>query len=196
MKALVVLIFVLLWVGNAAAWEVVTPLGITVQASASTVQQFNKHWQTFEDMTFPNRPNVGQYLNDIGPKWETIDWSVIDQFYLLLYHQHGSPDHADPTKLIISIRPVAYRCWGSHGDGYDFSSSYGCIDGLYAGNNKIFIHLGDDPGQRWGTYRPFCGTALEHELNHYFLFWRGDLPWKSEGPGFVSSYKSVGELCQ
>ena len=196
MKALTVLVFVLTWFGNAVAWEHVTPLGIRVKASEPTIHQFTKHWQTYEDLTFPNRPNVGQYSHDIGPKWDTIDWSVIDQFYLSLYAQHGYPDKADPTKLIIRVRPVAYRCWGDHGDGYDFASRYGCIDGLYDSDNKVVIHLGDDPGQLWGPYRPFCGTALEHELNHYFLFWKDDLQWGSEGPGFVADYKSVGELCQ
>ena len=67
---------------------------------------------------------------------------------------------------------------------------------VYDSDNKVVIHLGDDPGQLWGPYRPFCGTALEHELNHYFLFWKDDLQWGSEGPGFVADYKSVGELCQ
>jgi hypothetical protein len=196
MKVLMVLVFVLTWVGNAVAWEVVTPLGIRVKASQSTMSQYNRHWQTYEGLMFPNRPHAGQDSSDIGPKWDTIDWSVIDQFYLSLYTQHGSPNKADPTKLIISIRPVAYQCWGNDCAGYDFTSSYGCLDGLYASSNRIAIHLGDDPGQSWGSYRPFCGTALEHELNHYFLFWKDDPQWSSEGPGFIADYKGVGGLCQ
>ena len=37
MKVLVVLVVVLTWLGNAVAWEVVTPLGIRVKASQSTM---------------------------------------------------------------------------------------------------------------------------------------------------------------
>jgi hypothetical protein len=192
----IIFIFILLLATNGAAWEYKTPLGIRIRASEATINQYNAHWQTFDDVIFPNRPQgKADYQNDIGPKWETIDWNVIDDFYTLLQNKHEAW-RADPEKLIISIRAVAYVCWGDHGDGYDFASSYGCIDGLYASNNRMIIHLGDDPGQKWKylTSRPFCDTALSHELNHYFLFYKGDPCWYFEGK-CVEHHKSIQEVC-
>ena len=195
-----VIIFIVFVATNAFAWEFTTPLGIRIRASQTTINQYNKHWAVFPDTVFPLRktPPLDIEAESLGPKWETIDWEVIDQFYSLLYEKHGSPSRADPKKFILSIKPVAYQCWGDHGDGYDFISSYGCIDGLYASNNRIVIFLGDDSGQLWkySIANPFCLTALEHELNHYFMFWNYNPHWRGEGTGFIADYKDVKELCQ
>jgi len=193
------IIFLIIFLStNAFAWGFTTPLGIRIRASQTTINQYNKHWAVFPDTVFPLRktPPLDVEVESLGPKWDTIDWEVIDQFYSLLYEKHGSPSRADPTKFILSIKPVAYQCWGDHGDGYDFNAMYFCIDGIYISNNRIAIFLGDDPGQTWkySVSRPFCDTSLEHELNHYFLFWKGDSSWRSEGGKHFQSVRE--ELCQ
>jgi len=198
-QKLLIIILIIFVATNAFAWEFTTPLGIRIRASQATINQYNKHWAVFPDTVFPLRktPSLDVEVESLGPKWETIDWEIVDQFYSLLYEKHGSPSRADPTKLILSIKPVAYQCWGNHDTtSYDFASYYGCIDGLYASNNRIVIFLGDDPGQLWwgSTAKPFCDTALEHELNHYFLFWKGDPSWRRENGKDFQSVRE--ELCQ
>lgn len=196
MKKLIVLTLILCS-STALAWEYTTPLGIRIRAKAATLNQFNRHWTLFEagTLVFPFRPPSNQLLTqNLGPTWDKIDWNRIDDFFRLLYEKHGRPASAEPRGLVITIAPVSYRCQDEEVSSYEFLWRGICIDGVYAGSNRITIHLGDDPGQDWLDFRAFCATALGHEMNHYFLFWKGDSCWNREG-SCLGKHQSVEELC-
>jgi hypothetical protein len=168
--------------------EYVTPLGIRIRASQSTIDQYNRHWYTPDPnvLVYPFRPH-GVWEHNVGPEWDGIRWERIDQFYRLLRDKHGGVPHSDPTTLKVVIRLLNYKCLDEDPNSYEMT---GCIDGYFPTDNTLWIHLGDDSGQ---GDRAFCGTALEHELNHYFLRWKGSSYWASE---YSAYYFGVEELCQ
>lgn len=179
-KLIMVCLFILILLlssGETFAWEYRTDLGIRIRASQTVINQYNRHWYKPDEETYPFR-KTGEdiWLHNRGFIWDNIDWSIIDKIWFGVGNQYNH--HANPQKLIIRIRPIAYRCFGEHDQSYDFVyGKYGCIDGIYASNNLIVIFLGDNSGQ--GEYS-FCGTAMEHEFIHYFRFWSGDPNWWSE----------------
>jgi hypothetical protein len=189
---------------NAGAFRIVTPLGITITATSETVKQYNRHWACYSNAPiFPKRPDFFEDvdLDRIGPLWKNINWTVIDEFFLLLQDKYNAP-RADPRTLVIVIRELDYGCKdeSSYPYSYEFSGyGYRCIDGVYPSENVIAIHLGDDPGQPWeySINKPFCGTALDWELFHYFLRSKGDSCWWDEfNPACQQKYRSPSGLCE
>jgi len=202
MKALII-VAILFFSLPVHAWYTITPLGITITATRETVKQYNRHWCTYspEVVTFPKRPGVFKYYKDykIGPRWENIDWSVIDGYFRLLSKKYDS--YPNPSFLTVRIDPLDYSCIDESGFPYSYEfrfPGYGCIDGIFPNPNLIVIHLGDDPGQEWEytLNRPFCATALDWEFSHYFLYWRGDPCWNNEwDPICLGRRKDIHELC-
>lgn len=168
-----IILFFLLIPVSVGAWEYTTPLGITITASDKVIKQYERHWYQCTDTFYPFRPYREQYQNCSGLKWADIDWDVIDLIYESERQRFGGVPNADPTRLKIVIKKLQYSCVDEEPNSFEMS---GCIDGIYYSNNGIAIHLGDDSGQ--GTW--FGGTAVVHELEHYFRFWRGDSTWWKE----------------
>jgi hypothetical protein len=182
--AMVLIVLALSW-GTVEAFTYVTPLGITIKATTATINQYNTHWANWEGPVFPKRPGAHPSWSPyrIGPKWATIDWDQVDRMYLELSDKYGVT--GSPSTLVIKIYPLNYACHdeSSYPYSYEFSyPDYGCIDGIYPDTNTIIIHLGDDPGQLWkySLNASFCATALDWELFHYFLYWKGDGCWWDE----------------
>jgi hypothetical protein len=207
--AFLVAVLIGLWmtffVVTAWGFETQTPLGIRIIADDWVKQQYNYHWWSFESqvigpVVFPFRSGIYKNYKRIGPRWKNIEWSRIDDFFRLLRQKYGV--YPDPTQLIIRIMPIDYACIdeSSFPYSYEFSGyGYACIDGVFPSANEIVIHLGDDPGQEWkyAWTKPFCGTALDWELFHYFLRWKGDPCWWDEfNPACQVKYQGVSELCQ
>jgi len=197
---LLLILLLLFVVTDAQAFTFRTPLGITIKAKDTTVSQYNAHWACYEGPYFPKRPtHPNANLYRIGPKWANIDWSIIDDYYLLLSDKYNEAGH--PESLVIWIYPLNYNCKdeSSYPYSYEFSyPDYGCIDGIYPNANTIVIHLGDDPGQLWdySLNNPFCATALDWEMFHYFLYWKGDSCWWDEfNPACQAKYRAPSELC-
>lgn len=160
----IVVIFLLLCVFNTKChgfWYQ-TKLGIQVWADDATAVQYNQHWKKM----------VGNV--NIGPKWKQINWNILDLHFDELRKAYGI--NKDPSKLTVVIWPLNYSCVDESAAPYNYEFGGDCIDGLLDGNT-IYIHLGDDPGQFWQKTikgvryvwdRPFCATALTHELCHWF----------------------------
>ena len=183
-----VLALILLEVHLGDSAEYVTPLGIRIRASQSTISQYNRHWYTPDPhvLVYPLRPKE-VWEHNVGPEWTGINWERVDQFYQLLRTKHGGVPNANPGALTVVIRPLDYKCVDEDPNSYEM---VGCIDGFFPRDNTIWIHLGDDSGQ---GEQAFCGTALEHELNHYFLRWEGSPYWASEYSAYCFG---VEELCR
>jgi hypothetical protein len=205
MKKLIVLSLTLLWATGAYAFTTRTPLGIKLSAADTTVTQYNKHWATWDenpDVTlFPKRPGIYPFYKNCksGPTWDQIDWSVIDDWFMLLRDKYKS--YPNPRDLTIEIMPLNYNCMDESPFPYNyefFIAGYGCIDGIFYNPNLIRIHLGDDAGMEWWGQRnrPFCATALDWEMRHSFLYWRGDACWDNETSLCNSRYKDVHEMCE
>lgn len=191
------------WHATSTAWEMRTPLGIRVVASDKTIAQYNRHWTTYspEIVTFPRRPGVFQHYvsYNIGPRWDTIDWSRVDEFFTVLAGKHGMS--VNPRILTVKIKPLNYSCIDEvpYPDGYEFfSNGQGCIDGIVLmSSNEIGIHLGDDAGQAWeySRTRSFCDTALAWELNNWFFLLAGNECWPDYSPACASRHPGIQELC-
>ena len=206
MTKTILLLFILICTTPCAhAWSTKTPLGITIIASNTTIAQYKAHWATWDEdpdvILFPKRPGIFAYYKPYrsGPKWKDIDWSVIDNYFVLLRSKYQS--YPDSSTLTIEIMPIDYSCRDESAFPYSYEyvqPGYGCIDGQYFHGNLIRIHLGDDSGQEWWGQinRPFCATALPWELFHYFLYWSGDPCWWNEFDSYCQTrYMGVEELC-
>ena len=196
----------LIFAAGASAFETVTPLGIRVIASQGTAKQFNHHWREagadYFDWVCVSWPDycTSDFRHRNSPTWDKIDWQRIDEFFLYLQKKHRAYN-VDPKTITIRIMPLNYSCKdeSSWPFWYEFRDpEYGCIDGLMFSSTEIRIHLGDDAGQEWPREytRPFCGTALDHELNHLFLLYRGSECWNSESLNCYKSHFTVGALCE
>jgi len=172
-KGLLLLLLLCLIPLTANAWTYSTRLGITIMANDSTVTQYNTHWKKL----WPAKTG-----KNIGPKWIHINWNALDIQFVELAKEYGSG--RNPADLRIWVMPLDYSCSdeSSAPYNYEFSNSdYHCIDGMLDGNT-IQIHLGDDPAQYWSKTlnqlryvwdRPFCYTALSHELCHWMRGYGG-----------------------
>jgi hypothetical protein len=144
-----------------------TELGINIELYRTAYLQYGERW-----------------LSNI---WG-VDWNRIDDFYSQLATAYGV--WPDPTKITIRIVAWDSTCHDDEGwgiDQYEFRyGRYGCIDGCYDGGSTMTIHLGEDSGQ--GSHA-WCWTALDYELGHHFLRYKGDPCWANEfSPGCPEKY--------